>query len=591
MLTPWAATSTWNSLVNGVALDGVEAVSSPEVNTGSQSIGSSQFDVTSSVQAWAGGTENQGWVFESLGTNGWDFYTSEGSVTPQLTVRYTLDGGPAVNTAPTAGDDAATVNQNSSITIPVLDNDVDADGDQLNIVSVTNASNGTVNINSDTITYTPDPAFSGPDNFTYTISDGNGGSDSANVNVAVNALPPPSNSADSYVAIEDGSGRSNNLEHNNSSKSFYHDGVWWSVLPSNGLWSVFEHSGTPSSAGATGGWDVASAPLMGSNLHADIAWNDASDTLYVLQFGSNSSQPHLFQMSYDSASRSWTTTTDINLAASLGTNVWGSNNDLSLGIDQSGNVVIHAITGGSASQRGLHLAYSTSSDLSTWDYTTIDGDTTSSGGSNGNSKADFVHFTVDGNDQVGIVYSKDGASANSWSFAWRGSSQDSIDYDNGWSIETITTNVAIDDHVSVATDGEYIYAAIKDNKDDIWLLKGQPGNWDDPVHVVDSGKPSRPIIAYDETSDQIYIMYQEKTSYGDIYMKTTDANNPVFDLNGLGTIILEGTSSGDIFKDPQGPAHAVGADTGNEFMVFAKNDSNSEIWFNDVDLASDFWLV
>jgi len=450
-----------------------------------------------------------------------------------------------------------------------------------------------VNINSDnTITYTPDPAFSGADNFTYTISDGNGGSDSANVNVAVNAIPIPSNSAESYVAIDDGSGKKHNLEHNNSSKSFYHEGAWWAVLPSNGLWSVFESSGTPSSAGATGGWNIASTPLLGSDLHADIAWDEASDTLYVLQFGSNSAQPHLFEMSYDSNNRSWTETTDINLSASLDADVWGSNNDLSLGIDQSGNVVILGITGGNANERGLHLAYSTSSDLNTWDYTTIDSDTTSSGGSNGDSKADFVHFTFNGIDQVGIVYSKDGASGNSWNFTWRESSQDSINYNEGWSVETITTDVAIDDHVSVATDGEFIYAAIKDNKDDIWLLKGQPGNWDDPIHVVDSGSPSRPIIALDETSDQIYILYQQKTSpYGDIYMKVANAANPVFDLNGLGTVILEGTSSGDRFLDPQGPAHAVGTDTGNDFIVFAKNAETSEIWYNDVDLASDLWLV
>jgi hypothetical protein len=331
---------------------------------------------------------------------------------------------------------------------------------------------------------------------------------------------------------------------------------------------------------------------MDSNLHADIAWDDASDTLYVLQFGSNSSQPHLFKMSYDSANRSWTTTTDINLAASLDTNVWGSNNDLSLGIDQSGNVLILAITGGSSNERGLHLAYSTSADLNTWDYTTIDSDTTSSGGGNGDSKADFVHFTLNGIDQVGIVYSKDGASGNSWNFTWRESSQDSINYNEGWSVETITTDVAIDDHISVVTDGEFIYAAIKDNKDDIWLLKGQPGNWDDPIHVVDSGSPSRPIIALDETSDQIYILYQQKTSpYGDIYMKVANAANPVFDLNGLGTVILEGTSSGDRFLDPQGPAHAVGGDTGNDFIVFAKNAETSEIWYNDVDLAGDLWLV
>ncbi len=53
-------------------------------------IGFQTFDVTSSVQAWALGEANFGWLFESGSTNGWDFDSSEGasSTAPQLSVDF-----------------------------------------------------------------------------------------------------------------------------------------------------------------------------------------------------------------------------------------------------------------------------------------------------------------------------------------------------------------------------------------------------------------------------------------------------------------------------------------------------------------------
>ena len=53
-------------------------------------------------------------------------------------------------------------------------------------------ANGTLDINDDgTVTYTPNPGFSGIDNFDYTIADNHGAiSNSATVSVMVNGLPP-----------------------------------------------------------------------------------------------------------------------------------------------------------------------------------------------------------------------------------------------------------------------------------------------------------------------------------------------------------------------------------------------------------------
>jgi Cadherin-like domain len=71
--------------------------------------------------------------------------------------------------------------------IPVLANDSDVDGDTPTITGVTQGANGAVAITGGGtgITYTPNANFFGPDSFTYTISDGNGGSDTATVNVTV----------------------------------------------------------------------------------------------------------------------------------------------------------------------------------------------------------------------------------------------------------------------------------------------------------------------------------------------------------------------------------------------------------------------
>jgi hypothetical protein len=92
------------------------------------------------------------------------------------------------NSNPVANDDVATTDQNVSITIDVLANDTDADGDALIITGVSQPANGTVVNNGTDVTYTPDANFAGTDSFTYTISDGQGGTATATVTVTVNPV-------------------------------------------------------------------------------------------------------------------------------------------------------------------------------------------------------------------------------------------------------------------------------------------------------------------------------------------------------------------------------------------------------------------
>ncbi|MEQ9326379.1 MAG: Ig-like domain-containing protein, partial [Rhodospirillales bacterium] len=91
------------------------------------------------------------------------------------------------NDGPEAADDNAATDYRTAITINVLANDSDLDGDSLTIDGVSGLSHGTVEIVDGQLVYTPTDEFSGEETFTYTISDGNGGSTTATVTVDVAA--------------------------------------------------------------------------------------------------------------------------------------------------------------------------------------------------------------------------------------------------------------------------------------------------------------------------------------------------------------------------------------------------------------------
>ena len=99
MLAPWNATDTWNDWGDGstphndtpgIQADGAESDSAIELSTGFVSRGTRSFDVTSSVQAWANGETNLGWLLMPVtDTDSWLFRSSEFEVVserPMLTV-------------------------------------------------------------------------------------------------------------------------------------------------------------------------------------------------------------------------------------------------------------------------------------------------------------------------------------------------------------------------------------------------------------------------------------------------------------------------------------------------------------------------
>jgi len=113
-------------------------------------------------------------------------------------------GGPGGGTtyhAPAPAGESVFVLSGQAITINVLGNDTDADGDRLTVSSVTQPANGSTRINSDgTVTYTPRAGYAGSDNFSYTVSDGRGLTASAAVAMTVGAPTAPTTWDAQYYA-------------------------------------------------------------------------------------------------------------------------------------------------------------------------------------------------------------------------------------------------------------------------------------------------------------------------------------------------------------------------------------------------------
>ncbi|MAT96582.1 MAG: hypothetical protein CL608_05510 [Anaerolineaceae bacterium] len=102
--------------------------------------------------------------------------------TDTATVTVTVN---AINDDPVANDDSTSINEGEAVTIDVLANDTDADEDTLTVDSITQPGNGTVVNNGTDVTYTHDGSATTSDNFTYTVSDGNGGMDTATVSITI----------------------------------------------------------------------------------------------------------------------------------------------------------------------------------------------------------------------------------------------------------------------------------------------------------------------------------------------------------------------------------------------------------------------
>lgn len=210
------------------------------------------------------------------------------------------------NTPPTANDDAAETTENTSVSINVLANDFDEDGDPINISGTTKPMNGSVYTGANNIlTYSPDLGFIGTDTFEYTISDGNGAFDSAEVAVDV----VPDGSEPTPPALE--------LIIDNGDPETSYNGFW---QPSSAPGGYNGGSmATPGGARNTYRWTIESIPeadydlyvwwtssaKRSSNVPITVQHANGALEIIVDQTYGGGKWNHMGRFSFDPATASW----------------------------------------------------------------------------------------------------------------------------------------------------------------------------------------------------------------------------------------------------------------------------------------------
>jgi Bacterial Ig domain len=114
------------------------------------------------------------------------------------------------NNAPVANDVPVSTAEDTAVTITLSGTDADGDNLTFDFTQPANGQLGPLVLIGPTtanVTYTPKADFNGTDSFTYTVSDGNGGTDTADVTITVISVnDPPSFTKGGDVTVNEDSG-------------------------------------------------------------------------------------------------------------------------------------------------------------------------------------------------------------------------------------------------------------------------------------------------------------------------------------------------------------------------------------------------
>ena len=146
-----------------------------------------------------------------------------------------------VNDAPVAHNDSGTGVSGEPITVSVLANDVDVDGDSLTVVSVTKRGPGTATTNGTTVTYQGPRRSTTTVTITYTVCDPAGACSSAAVTITQGPGERPPNAVDDTAQTNSNGKATIRVTRNDSDPDLDLDNVSVTIVtgPSHGIASTF----------------------------------------------------------------------------------------------------------------------------------------------------------------------------------------------------------------------------------------------------------------------------------------------------------------------------------------------------------------
>jgi VCBS repeat-containing protein len=206
---------------------------SPDPNTGAGGLKRDEVEI---VRYEGSGRETYSFTLDGKWTGASSIVAGEAVVKAGSDCICTLRVNVPVCPVPVARDNTHVIDEDTGISIEVLDND-DLGDKPTTITEVTQGENGGVSSTETTTTYTPNPDFNGTDSYTYTITDSNNETDTAIVTITITPInDAPVAVADAYSTNEDTTLNVSAAGVLNNDSDVDGDGLGSSVLsgPSNG---------------------------------------------------------------------------------------------------------------------------------------------------------------------------------------------------------------------------------------------------------------------------------------------------------------------------------------------------------------------